>query len=720
LILHGLFVNSTSFLKSPFFAGQQGRNPMALDPEQIAEALPNYDIGNELGRGASGMVFAGWHRSLERPVAIKQLPRAFSADPEVRSRFLAEARVMASFSHPNVVTVHDYVEHEGVCLIVMELMSGGTVWSRFRSNDVTRESACAIVLACSAGLQAAHEKQVLHRDVKPENLMFSATGTVKVTDFGIAKIVAGEQTLMTRAGFVLGTPDYMAPEQASGGELTPATDVYALTTILYELIAGELPYSPSDDLMGVLYKHVHVQPVPLRDKVPDVSPRLDAFVAKGLAQRPEDRFSSAGSFGQALDAAAASTWGTSWRESSDALEILGDPRPSPIRDSQIPSGRPTVLRGAFVKKNEWNTTEREPVGVGPTIRNDPTAQLATGAGVPGKDTFDPRPSEFVPVADVLAARSKELADQEQPSDIRIWPTLEPPPRPRRSSRVVGIVVLVLLVIAGAALLIVYLAKPHQAVTSSVLLSGARLRSGDSLVSPNGQWEILMQRDGNLVEYPVASSGDPGSALWQTGTSGHPGAYLLMQRAGNLVIYPQGEGPPAPGATSTNALWASGFNAQAGNAQTGSTAQLENDSDFVVRLPGSGALVWQNKSDDVTPTTATPTTAAPTTTAPTTTAPTTSVSGTGSYSVGAVTCGTDPNFGYPTATGTITNKSSQTQSYTVDVSFNAGSSQVISGFANVESVAPGQTANFTARANTVSPVTGITSCPVSNVTAYPNL
>lgn len=236
---------------------------MTLHPEQVAEALPSYDIGGELGRGGSGIVFSGWHRSLGRSVAIKQLPLTFSSDPVVRARFAAEARVLASLNHPNVVTVYDYVEHEGVCLIVMELLSGGTLSERLTSEGVTNSLACAIVLACSAGLQAAHEMQVLHRDMKPENLMFSGTGTVKVTDFGIAKIFAGEQTLMTRAGDVIGTPEYMAPEQVVGGDLTPATDVYALATILYELLAGELPFSAGGDVMAVLFKHAYESPVPL-------------------------------------------------------------------------------------------------------------------------------------------------------------------------------------------------------------------------------------------------------------------------------------------------------------------------------------------------------------------------------------------------------------------------------------------------------------------------
>ena len=123
----------------------------------------------------------------------------------------------------------------------MEQLPGGTLWSRFSTEGFTPPAAAAAVLASIAGLQAAHEHHILHRDVKPENLMFSASGALKVTDFGIAKVVGGEGTLATRAGEVVGTPAYIAPEQARGAALSPATDVYAVATMFYELLSGQLP-----------------------------------------------------------------------------------------------------------------------------------------------------------------------------------------------------------------------------------------------------------------------------------------------------------------------------------------------------------------------------------------------------------------------------------------------------------------------------------------------
>ena len=137
------------------------------------------------------------HRALGRSVAVKQLPRAFAADAAVRRRFVSEGRFLPALDHPHIVPVFDFVEKDGLCLLVMELLPGGTVWSRFGAKGFTPPAACATVLAAASGLQAAHEKNVLHRDVKPENMMFSSEGVLKVTDFGIAKVVGGNATLAT-------------------------------------------------------------------------------------------------------------------------------------------------------------------------------------------------------------------------------------------------------------------------------------------------------------------------------------------------------------------------------------------------------------------------------------------------------------------------------------------------------------------------------------------
>lgn len=153
--------------------------------------------------------------------------------------------MMAALDHPHVVPVYDYVEHEDLCLLVLECLPGGTVENRFVTAGFEATAALAVALSCAAGLDAAHRSGILHRDVKPSNLMFAANGTLKLTDFGIAKIVGGEETLVTRAGEIIGTPSYIAPEQVRGHQLSPATDVYALATMLYQLLSGYSRFPPA-------------------------------------------------------------------------------------------------------------------------------------------------------------------------------------------------------------------------------------------------------------------------------------------------------------------------------------------------------------------------------------------------------------------------------------------------------------------------------------------
>src|SRR3954454_24160590 len=211
------------------------------ESSDLVAALPDYEVGEELGRGGFGVVLAGRHRHLKRDVAIKELPAALASDPKVRARFATEARTLASLSHPHIVPIYDYVERDGLCLIVMEELPGGTVWDRFTTTGLTPPTACAVVLACCAALQHAHDKGVLHLDVKPDNLMFARDEAVKVTDFGISRVLSGDHTLGTLDGQVLGTPAYMSPEQARGSDLTSASDVYSAGIMLYELLSGHLP-----------------------------------------------------------------------------------------------------------------------------------------------------------------------------------------------------------------------------------------------------------------------------------------------------------------------------------------------------------------------------------------------------------------------------------------------------------------------------------------------
>jgi serine/threonine protein kinase len=356
------------------------------DRDILSAALPSYEIGEQLGRGSFGVVYSGVHRQLGRQVAIKQLTTDFGADSSGREKFLSEARVLASMDHPHIVPIFDFVEHEGTCLLVMERLTGGTLWNRMSSGDVDDRFACAAALAVAAGLEYAHRRRVLHRDIKPDNLMFSADGVLKVTDFGIAKVIGGALSTATRAGLAMGTPAYMAPEQALGEPVGAATDVYALGTVLYEMMAGQLPYPEPTDPVASLYRHVHEEPLPIAQVAPTVPRPIASVIDRAIARSLDVRYPTAAAFQSGLNEAVIQAWGPGWA-TTPVLQLHDvAPLPRPSRET------PTVVDPPVAE------TTREPVGP-PTIAQASTTQPgappppATPTGAP-----PPTPTSPVPLS----------------------------------------------------------------------------------------------------------------------------------------------------------------------------------------------------------------------------------------------------------------------------------------------------------------------------------
>jgi serine/threonine protein kinase len=285
---------------------------VANERDLLSEVLTGYELGEEIGRGGWGVVFDAEHRTLGRRVAIKYLPAAFSGDPDARSRFRSEARVVASLDHPHIVPLYDFVEQGDTCVFVMELMPGGTLWDRFEGGDLTPEAACNVTLALLGALYHAHQRGVLHRDVKPENVLFNKEGMPKLADFGIAKVLGDGAGTRTATGMIMGTPAYMAPEQGSGEPVSPATDVYAIGAMLYELLSGRLPFESTGNALAQLYRHVHEAPTPLTEIAPQVPDGVAAVVMKALEKKPEDRFGDAATFAGELNAQATGSFGDDW------------------------------------------------------------------------------------------------------------------------------------------------------------------------------------------------------------------------------------------------------------------------------------------------------------------------------------------------------------------------------------------------------------------------
>jgi eukaryotic-like serine/threonine-protein kinase len=211
--------------------------------------LSDYRVDGELGRGGMAVVHAGWHERLERPVALKVLAGHLAGDPEFRSRFLREARIASRLQHPSLVRVYDITELDGLPTIVMERLPGDTL----EGGKLTVEEAAQI----ADGLAYAHAKGVVHRDLKPANILRTADGSVKLTDFGIARAL--EETMVTQAGTVLGTLRYLAPEQAEGKPVGPEADVYSLGVVLDELLERK-PRELRDLIARCLDRHPSARP----------------------------------------------------------------------------------------------------------------------------------------------------------------------------------------------------------------------------------------------------------------------------------------------------------------------------------------------------------------------------------------------------------------------------------------------------------------------------
>ncbi|MEU0797158.1 serine/threonine-protein kinase [Amycolatopsis sp. NPDC005961] len=291
-------------------------------PAELVAALPQYDIGAEIGEGGMGVVFAGTHRTLGRSVAIKQLPWDVLNHQASSELFDREARVLASLDHPHIVPVFDYVRTGREHLLVMERLDGGTVHSRFHGGGVSGEQACAIGLAMLAGLHAAHRAGVLHLDVKPRNLLFNLQGVVKVADFGIARVISEGATLVTHGGEILGTPAYIAPEQAMGNALSPAADVYAAGTVLYELLSRQLPFDNTRGAISMMRQHMFTDPRPIAG----VPMPIAGVIMRSLARELDARYREAESFAADLAGAATAVYGPGWLERSGVPVLHLTPR----------------------------------------------------------------------------------------------------------------------------------------------------------------------------------------------------------------------------------------------------------------------------------------------------------------------------------------------------------------------------------------------------------
>ena len=304
--------------------------------------LGRYVVESELGRGAMGVVYRARDPRIDRLVAIKTLVPDVADEDLVRAlkeRFLNEGRAAGRLSHPGVVAVYDADEDAatGTAYLAMEFVDGPDL-RRLLRDGLSPARLVEIVREVAAALDHAHQRGVVHRDVKPANILVDAQGRARITDFGIARLAS---STMTRAGEFLGTPAYMAPEQILGDPVGPATDIFALGVLLYEGLTGTRPFV-GDSMPATTHSIVNKEPLPPSQARASISPLFDAVIAKALAKKPDDRFASAGALGEAAAIALAggldeTVMATPKRRAAASATKPGQPAPG--------RGRRTLLLG---------------------------------------------------------------------------------------------------------------------------------------------------------------------------------------------------------------------------------------------------------------------------------------------------------------------------------------------------------------------------------------
>ena len=411
-------------------------------PERVIAG--RYEVGDLLGRGGMAEVFAGTDRRLGREVAVKLLLPAMAARPDIRSRFEAEARSAASLSHPNAVAVFDTGEHEGVPYIVMERLPGETLADRIAAGPVDPAWLSERAVEVLGALGAAHAAGMVHRDVKPGNILLAADGRAKVADFGIAKsaeAVGGGD--LTSTGQLLGTPAYLAPERVDGAPADPRSDLWAVGVVLYEALTGRKPFSGTTAL--AIARAVSTgEHQPLSEARPDLDPTLVAAVERAMATDPAARFASAAAMTQALATPAARAGpqlhlaDTVDSARADPTMVLGE-QAAPARAGQASphrpaSGGPVLRRRALLGAAMVAALLVVFLVARAAVDDDPSENVATGpaAGsapstVPAEVTTTVAPTAWLaeklrdaaagldsndgPLVATLASRLRTVADQ---------------------------------------------------------------------------------------------------------------------------------------------------------------------------------------------------------------------------------------------------------------------------------------------------------------------
>ncbi|MDI1462608.1 serine/threonine-protein kinase [Catellatospora sp. KI3] len=378
-----------------------------------------YELATLIARGGMGEVWRAQDTVLGRQVAVKVLLPNLAADPGFSARFRAEARAMAALSHPGIVEIYDYGQADGIAYLVMQFVEGESLSSLVRrAGPVEPGHAMRLMAQAARAIHAAHLQGIVHRDVKPANLLLRADGRLALTDFGIARIVAGDR--LTATGEIHGTASYLAPEQVTGEEITATTDVYALGVVAYELLTGRRPFT-GDTPLSVALQHVHEPPPPLP---PDVPEPVRDLVARALAKEPADRWPTAAALAHAAESAA-TVRTTAARHSATRAQTGGDP--AGRRPLVLVAAVAAAAVAAAVTFALWPTGDGDPQAQAPGSQSGPAASGAAPAlTAPAGTASAPSPASTRGTPSTVPSRSNPARSTTPGNPAGTSPT---PPRP---------------------------------------------------------------------------------------------------------------------------------------------------------------------------------------------------------------------------------------------------------------------------------------------------
>src|SRR4051794_35715229 len=320
-----------------------------INPVKI---VGRYELLDPIGYGGMAVVYLARQTDLDRLVALKEL-RLFQApdDPGVAERFLREAHMAGEMSHPNIVTVHEYFEHEGTPYIAMEYLQRGSL--RPWVGRMTVAQIAGVLEGVLAALDHAEGYGIVHRDLKPENLLVTDQGQIKVADFGIAKPPqTNTSPMLTATGTTVGTPTYMAPEQAMGRELGPYTDLYSVGVMAYEFFVGRAPFDDTDTPVAIILRHVNEEIPSARTVNPSVDRALSDWIDRLLIKDPAERTQTAEEAWEALEEVVLRLLGSRWRREARLVPTAEQPgvaplTPAPLTSTDVETPVPETTSGGF-------------------------------------------------------------------------------------------------------------------------------------------------------------------------------------------------------------------------------------------------------------------------------------------------------------------------------------------------------------------------------------